>query len=103
MKRLAWITDVHLTFLEPDEVLAFLRSLADVGADAYLITGDIGEAHDLAEYLNALDTILGKPIYFVLGNHDFYKGSIAGVRAQVEALCSVCPNLHWMSRRGVIE
>src|SRR5437764_11589677 len=42
------------------------------------------------------------PIYFVLGNHDFYRGSIAGVRAGVEALDARSPRLHWLPRTGVV-
>ncbi|MDE3091859.1 MAG: metallophosphoesterase, partial [Chloroflexota bacterium] len=39
----------------------------------------------------------------VLGNHDFYKGSIAGVRAKVAQLTKRSPWLHWLSNSGVIE
>jgi 3',5'-cyclic-AMP phosphodiesterase len=84
MKRLAWLTDSHLNFLCPAAVEAFVSSLADTEADAFLLGGDVGEACDLATYLNALDAALGRPIYFVLGNHDFYPGSIAGLRQPVE-------------------
>lgn len=102
MKRLAWLTDIHLNFLRPPEDEVFLSSLAATPADAFLLGGDIGEAEDLALHLNALDNALGRPIYFVLGNHDFYGGTIAGVRAKVEALCAARPNLVWLSRAGVV-
>jgi 3',5'-cyclic-AMP phosphodiesterase len=103
MLRLAWLTDIHLNFLDEESVQAFFRSLADVPADAFLLTGDIGEAPNVARLLNELDSALARPIYFVLGNHDFYRGSIAGVRATVESLCLACPNLHWMPREGVVR
>lgn len=79
MKRFAWPTDVHLNFLEPDEAEAFYDSLAETDADAFLITGDIGEAPNVADYLNALDHRLDRPVYLILGNHDYYRGSIVQV------------------------
>src|SRR5262249_33147056 len=73
---------------------------AALPADAFLLTGDVGEAHDVEAHLKALDDALGRPVYFVLGNHDFYRGSIAGVQAAVRGLCRARPNLHWMPRPG---
>jgi Calcineurin-like phosphoesterase len=101
MKRLAWITDVHLNFLTAEGVEDFFRTLAETDVDAMLLSGDLGEAPDVALHLNALDTWLGRPIYFVLGNHDFYRGSITGVRAKIEALCAAYPDLHWLPRTGL--
>ena len=102
MKSLAWLTDLHLNFLRPFLSNVFLASLAEIQADAFLLGGDIGEAPDVALYLNALDNALQRPIYFVLGNHDFYKGSIAGVRAEVRALAAACPNLHYLCDTDVV-
>jgi predicted phosphohydrolase len=103
MKHYAWLTDIHLNFVAPDAVEEFVHTLAELPADGFLLTGDIGEAPDVLQYLNYLDTQLGRPVYFVLGNHDYYRGSIAGIRAKVESLCIACPNLHWLPRAGVIR
>src|SRR4051794_13094790 len=84
--RLAWLTDIHLNFVGPGNVDALCRSVLDAGAGAVLLTGDVAEAPDLVEQLEGLDDRLGLPVYFVLGNHDFYRGSIARVRAAVEQL-----------------
>jgi Icc protein len=102
MMRLAWLTDIHLNFLRPDAVAAFVRSLAAVEADAFVVSGDIGEAHDVEAYLEALAAELARPVYFVLGNHDFYRGSIAAVRARVRELCSKRANLRWLPDSGVV-
>src|SRR5436305_186175 len=83
MTRLAWLTDIHLNFLRPAELKTFFDSLPQ--ADAFVITGDIGEAHDVLAHLRTFAD--RGPTYFVLGNHDFYRGSIAGIRAEVSALC----------------
>lgn len=42
-------------------------------------------------------------MYFVPGNHDFYRGSFALVRQKITALCEACPNLHWMPAAGVVS
>jgi 3',5'-cyclic-AMP phosphodiesterase len=99
--RLAWLTDLHLNFLSPPAQEAFIGNLAQTDADAFLLGGDIGEANDVGDHLEAFSN-LGKPVYFVLGNHDFYHGTIAGVREKVEALAIESPNLHWLPRSGVV-
>jgi hypothetical protein len=43
------------------------------------------------------------PIYFVLGNHDFYHGSIAAVRTRVAREASASPWLHWLTASPVIR
>ena len=103
MKRLAWLTDIHLNFVPPAAVEAFVAALVESNADAFLIGGDIGEAPDVALLLHALGSSLRRPIYFVLGNHDFYRGSIAGVRATIRGLCSAVPDLHWMPDAGIVR
>ena len=101
-QRLAWLTDIHLNFLHPLRAGAFLASLADTEADAFLIGGDIGEATNISQHLNALAHRLQRPIFFTLGNHDFYRGSIAAIRKSIRNLCSYTRNLHWMPDAGVI-
>jgi Icc protein len=100
--KLTWITDPHLNFLDPTDAEEFFRIVAEEPSDAVLISGDIGEAHDIARHLNNLDTAVQRPVYFVLGNHDFYRGSIPGVRSTVRAICRACPSLHWLPDSGVV-
>lgn len=102
MHRFLWLTDIHLNFLEPAQVVAFLDSLAAQPAAGVLLSGDIGEAPDVTRYLTELERRLPCPIYFVLGNHDFYRGSIAAVRGRIEQLCKECGRLRWLPRAGVI-
>jgi predicted phosphohydrolase len=68
-----------------------------------LIGGDIAEATDVVHYLEVLDHHLTRPIYFVLGNHDFYFGSIHRVRQDVRASCASSDNLVYLTDAGVIE
>src|SRR5206468_12511923 len=93
VQRLAWVTDPHLNFLAPDGVAEFCADLAAAGPDAVLVGGDIGEAPNLEHYLRVLDWSVECPVYFVLGNHDFYRGSVRDVRARVAELARGSPRL----------
>jgi Icc protein len=103
MTRLAWLSDLHLDFLDSDaEVAALCRGVADLEPDGVLISGDIGNAVTLQHHLQLLEAHLRRPIYFVLGNHDFYGGGIADVRRQVEARCARSSWLHWLPATGLV-
>ena len=96
------MTDLHLDFVTPGHVDRLCRAVRDTGADAVLLGGDVGEAPDVVGQLEGLDARLGLPLDFVLGNHDFYRGSIARVRAAVQALGARSPRLHWLPGCGVV-
>jgi 3',5'-cyclic-AMP phosphodiesterase len=101
--QLAWLSDIHLNFPSEMEVQNFFATVREMDPDAVLITGDIGEARDVASWLERMDDAWDRPIYFVLGNHDFYGGSIAGVRASVTALSRKRTNLRYLTAIGVCE
>jgi Icc protein len=100
---LAWLTDIHLNFLEPPEVAAFLDRVRATEAEAILLTGDVSDARDVVRRLDQMDAAIGRPIYFVLGNHDYYGGSIETVREQVRRLCRERSNLHYLTGAEPIE
>ena len=97
MKRIAWLTDIHLNFLLAQQVTEFLESVAALSPDGVLIGGDIAESHNICDYLQVIDEAIAAPVYFVLGNHDYYHGSIAEVRQRVERFCAGRPQLHFMT------
>jgi 3',5'-cyclic-AMP phosphodiesterase len=101
--RLVWITDIHLNFLLPEEVDEFLGAVRAAEPDAVLLTGDIGEAASVGPLLEQLSYAWPWPIYFVLGNHDFYGGSIAAVRTDVTALARKRPSLIYLTASDVVE
>ena len=103
MTRVAWITDPHLNFAV-DQYRRFLfESLEFAEADAVLVSGDIAESRELEGELIELFTVIGKPLYFVLGNHDYYRGSIREVRDQMRGFIAKTPGLVYLSQAGVIE
>lgn len=103
MKRLAWLTDIHLNFLQDSKVEHFCRSVADLSPDSVLIGGDISDASGIKGHLEIMERCLGCPIYFVLGNHDFYGGSIEDVRSAVQTQAEGSHWLNWLPTSGVVE
>jgi Icc protein len=100
--RLAWLTDIHLNFLAPDERQDFLKLVAE-RCDAVVVSGDIGESPDIERLLGEMESVLRKPTYFVLGNHDFYKGSIARTRERVGRLARQSDRLVYLTQEGVAQ
>ena len=101
--RLAWATDVHLNFVPSQKRFAFYDRIRGGIPDALLLGGDIGEADTVTRLLKEMAATLKIPIYFVLGNHDFYRGSIAEVRRAVLRDTGDSPYLHWLPASGVVE
>lgn len=97
--RLAWATDVHLNFLSPEQIDRFCQALIADRPQAILLSGDISEAPSLERHLAKLAELVARPIYFVLGNHDFYRGGIERVRAGMTALGERLTTLHYLTRQ----
>ncbi len=102
MKHLAWATDIHLNFLPLDQTGHFIKSLSRSSPDVLLLAGDIGEADSVVEYLRMIEDGFRRPIYFVLGNHDFYRGSIDRTRKEVRALAERSRWLHWLGDSDIV-
>jgi predicted MPP superfamily phosphohydrolase len=103
LKKALWLTDIHLNFLDDDQVMAFLRSVKQSSPDTVWISGDIGESEDVEDFLFQLQDTIEKPIFFVLGNHDFYKSSIKSVHSRVKNLCRQTDRLVWLTDSAVVE
>lgn len=99
----AWLTDIHLEFSPPLVREQLFEGIGRADLAAVLIGGDISTAHNLVGELRALQERLDVPVYFVLGNHDYYDGSIRGVRRKVTTLCDRSTHLHWLPRSGIVE
>ena len=98
----AWATDVHLNFLDKRGRLAFARDLVREGPAAIVLTGDISEADTLAAHLRQIADVARRPVYFVLGNHDFYRGSIDRVRRVARTLSANSTAIRWLPAAGVV-
>jgi predicted MPP superfamily phosphohydrolase len=101
--RLAWLSDLHLNFVGPDRHEKLFRQLQQQRPDAILIGGDTGEAESIVLYLQSIAERVDAAVYFVLGNHDFYHGSVAATRAAVRRISADVPNLFYLPETGVVK
>lgn len=100
--RIAWLTDIHFNFLSSPQIVAFYQKILDANPTAITISGDIAEADSVEWYLLHLEEQLARPIYFVLGNHDYYRGSINKVRSRITELSNSSTHLHWLPAAGIM-
>lgn len=103
MTRLAWITDPHLDHVMAHEgrLEAFVEMVKE-DSDCCVITGDIA-TQLTADLLGAFAFTYGKPVYFVLGNHDFWGGSFEEGERFARQLCATHKNLTWLQESDPIE
>lgn len=102
--RFLWLSDLHLEFLdaEPD-VNQLLDTLRSYDPDGLLIGGDTHQAPDLEDTLKMFADQLPCPVYFVLGNHDYYRGSIDDVRNSVQQTVREQDELVYLSHQPYIH
>ncbi len=96
MIKLALCSDIHLNFLNTDKITQFAEKVFKAGPDAVLVTGDLSEADALIPHLSILLAVIDKPIYFVLGNHDYWNSSFKKVQDQLRALMTAEKRLVWL-------
>lgn len=75
--KIAWASDTHFDFVQPSDLQFFFNQVRESNADMLILCGDISGGSTLESWLSRLELELNIPIRFVLGNHDFYKSSIA--------------------------
>lgn len=102
MPRVAWITDPHLNALDKTGLAVWHHHLRQFEADAWLISGDIAESHDFADFLKLIAEQVEGPIYYVLGNHDYYRSSIREVRRRAGLVGRRHDRLIYLSQQQVI-
>ncbi|MGE0870386.1 MAG: metallophosphoesterase [Kofleriaceae bacterium] len=91
--RATWLTDIHLNFLRPLALRAFYDRVKAERPDALLVTGDIAESDSFGRFVSELASHTGAHVYYVLGNHDYYRSSIRRVR---DALARPIAGATWM-------
>ena len=98
---LVWATDIHLDSVGPERLVEFLHAIQSSPCDGVLLSGDMSNAVGLEADLTMIGDSLDKPVYFVLGNHDYYGGSIAGVRRIARNLTS--SRMKWVAGGDGLE
>ncbi len=97
--KLAWATDIHLDFVDGPDVL--VEAILQSEPEAVLLGGDISTAFRIVADLQDLQRRLDRPVYYVLGNHDYYDGSIEAVRKEVRASLR-SDDLRWLTESGPV-
>ena len=103
--KLDWITDPHLDHLgNKDTIISFAKNLHKRDSDALIITGDIAESKTIYDFLGILSGAYQRPIYFVLGNHDYYGDFISTTKQKVRKVCKEVPQgiLNWATESGIM-
>lgn len=98
--KLAWITDIHLNFIDLATRQKFYQEIIDSECDSVLLSGDIAEAPSIKDLLQELSDFIGRPVYFVLGNHDYYRGQVNEVRSEMTGLTESSEYLFWLPTSG---
>lgn len=101
--RFVWSTDLHLNHVPDATREHWLGRLAAESCDAILISGDIGESRELVYHLRKLAEHVETPVYFVLGNHDFYGSSIAATRQAVIQACRDNHLLRYLTDSSAVQ
>jgi len=100
--KLAWITDPHFDHAKLDTWRVWSDDLIAHAPDALVLTGDLSEGDDVSYQLRCMAETFDRPIYFVLGNHDFYGKSIGETRRQIIDLSREVEHLHYLTDRSPI-
>lgn len=98
MKKLAWLTDIHLDSTGDTDhgTVQLCQKIKQTGAEGVILTGDISTSVRIVHHLSVMDRELQMPVYFVAGNHDYYRGSVEDVRRQLKELTNISPFLRYM-------
>lgn len=84
-----WATDLHLNYFSDDFIKNFALSTRKkfINPKGLIISGDISLGNKLERQLNVLSDTLQIPIYFVLGNHDYWYSSFQEIDLLINKIC----------------
>ncbi len=111
MHKYLHITDIHLNFLTKKDRIEYYQELNEQNPTHIFLTGDIGEAQSgyyneppsTSLILQEMAAHVEAPIYFVLGNHDYYHGDVDAVRGEISELCHNHPRLTYLTTWGTVQ
>ena len=86
MAHFIWLTDPHFNFLTKSKLIEFFLYLESLRPDGIFISGDISTGPKVIQHLQYLEKIINKPIYFVLGNHDYYRSSFSEINQSISSI-----------------
>lgn len=101
IKRLIWSTDLHFDAADRAQYRTYFDLIKVNEPDFVLIGGDVSNGATSLIHLTNLAKLIEKPFYFVLGNHDFYYGSIAAIRSDAQKLTIDIPRIQYLTGNGI--
>lgn len=101
LKRIIWVTDLHLDAACPEAHRFFFNLVYAHDPHFVLVGGDICNGKQSLSIIHQLQRIIKKPVFYVLGNHDFYYGSINEIRQL--AAQDATDEVAYLTARDVIE
>lgn len=103
MTRTAWTSDVHFDFLSEHQIIEFARGIASANPEIVLLSGDISVARDLVLHLSMLESVIKRPIYFVLGNHDYYGSNVETMQKKMHELTNMSEHLKYLKTLPYVQ
>lgn len=103
MATIVWASDLHLDHATNAVRRGLANALRDSRGDVVVASGDTSVASRLVSDLEFVQTVAGRPLHFVLGNHDHYGSSVGKVRDTVIELAARNPDLQWLPPEGVVQ
>jgi UDP-2,3-diacylglucosamine pyrophosphatase LpxH len=95
-----WLTDTHVY---PWNRYKLLSTILDQKPKAVFLTGDLSNSSQtLIDDLDFLGSRIGRPFYFILGNHDFHFSSIEETHSNIRKVCQKHKNIVWIDEAGII-
>lgn len=101
--KILWTTDCHLNLVDSATLDTFFYKITNLKPDIVLLGGDIADSKTLSKMILTLEEKIQCPIYFVLGNHDYYHSSISKVREQVLEITKSSSYLHYLTATGIVQ
>ena len=104
MKKMVWLTDLHLTVCEnPQEKISKIAEVVHNNrASGCFMTGDTSQANSLIVSLAGIESVLKMPIYFVLGNHDYWGSTVENIRTEMKNLGSFSTFLKYLGNSSYL-
>lgn len=101
--KFLWYTDTHLAKMPPWKFFSFIKEIINENPAGIFLTGDISTGPFLRIHLRLMAKFINCPIYFVLGNHDYYFTSMGKQHSKIKSICQKYTNLIWLTESDVIS
>ncbi|PIS01643.1 MAG: hypothetical protein COT84_00960 [Chlamydiae bacterium CG10_big_fil_rev_8_21_14_0_10_35_9] len=98
-----WLTDVHIDYKKDTSVNDFFERIQTQDEGGICITGDIAENRGAIEFIQKLSSKVRCPIYFVLGNHDFYGSEIFSLQEELFELFKENTSVYYLAKENVLS